>query len=613
MGMQKITQIFIGSYVICSKTYYLVITILLLPYYRVLTFRAPPVVPNLPFIMGWNAPTEICAEKFKLPLDLSLFSFVGSTLKTVTNQNITMFYRDRLGYYPYIDEKTGNALNEGIPQLASLKKHLDKAKEDIVYYIPAEDTFGLVIIDWENWRPDWVRNWKPKNIYQILSVELIRQLNIILNVTEASQAAKKDFEKAARTFMQETLRLGKSLRPNRLWGYYLFPDCYNYNYESPNYNGSCFDVEKKRNDDLYWLWKESTALFPSIYISKKLKYSCKTRFFVRNRIKEAIRISQVMRFKKPLPIFVYARPVFTDATSQYLSEDDLVNTIGESVALGVSGIIMWGSLNLTQSKKTCTVLEDYVTTTLNPYIVNVTLAAKMCSQVLCQEQGVCIRKHWNSSDYLHLNPKRFIIQTRKDRRHVIYGKPNLQDLQEFSEKFYCNCYTGSNCETKVTAQNVRDVRVCISEDICIEACLDSKPNDHIARPPKWRRVIVAPQNFLPLDPTGIEDQLISTIAFDGYSIGSGDSSNNGSDSIQTSLIEYVFRMNYLAEGTHADTENHMPNSSFQPGLYQPKSENNLINTIYSRSSSVFMNLYTYKFFIFLTVELFLSTFVFMGM
>ncbi|XP_068943224.1 hyaluronidase PH-20-like [Petaurus breviceps papuanus] len=604
MGIPKITQIFIGSYVICSKTYYLVITILLLPYYRVLTFRAPPVVPNLPFIMGWNAPTEICAEKFKLPLDLSLFSFVGSTRKRVTDQNITIFYTDRLGYYPYIHEKTGKVLNEGIPQLASLKKHLTKAKEDIVYYIPAKDTFGLVIIDWENWRPNWVRNWKPKNIYQVRSVELIHQLNIKLNDSEAWKAAKKDFERAAKIFMQETLRLGKSLRPNHLWGYYLFPDCYNYNYKSPNYNGSCFDVEIARNNELYWLWKESTALFPSIYITKKLKYSQKTRFFVRNRIKEAIRISQVIHFKKPLPIFVYVRPVFTDATSQYLSQGDLVNTIGESVALGVSGIIMWGSLNLTQSKKTCTVLDNYMMTTMNPYIVNVTLAAKMCSQVLCQEKGVCVRKHWNSSDYLHLNPKRFFIQTQKDRRYVIYGKPNLQDLQEFSEKFYCNCYAGSKCKTKVSVGNGRDIKVCISEDICIEAYLDWKLIGHTTRPPNWRQwVIPTYQNFLSLDPNGIEDQLVSTVAFDGYGIGRGDSSNNGSDGTETTVIKYI---SASTEGTYEDTENGMPNSSFQqtPGLHQPKPENNLINTIYSRSCSVFMNFCTYKFLIFLTVELF---------
>ncbi|XP_043825034.1 hyaluronidase PH-20 [Dromiciops gliroides] len=599
MAIQKIIQIFVGSYGICNRTSYLVITILLLPYYPVLTFQAAPVVPNLPLIMAWNAPTEICAEKFKLPLDLSLFSFVGSTLKKVTNQNITMFYTDRLGYYPYINEKTGKAFNEGIPQLASLKKHLAKAQEDIVYYIPSEDTFGLVIIDWENWRPNWVRNWKPKTIYQVRSVELIQQLNIQLNAAEAQKAAKKDFEKAAKIFMLETLRLGKSLRPNHLWGYYLFPDCYNYNYKGPNYNGSCFDVEIARNNELYWLWKESTALFPSIYISKKLKETQKTQFFVRNRIKEAIRVSQVVHFKKPLPIFVYTRPVFTDAPAQYLSEGDLVNTIGESVALGVSGIIMWGSLNLTQSKKTCTVLDNYMRTTLNPYIVNVTLAAKMCSQVLCQEQGACIRKHWNSSDYLHLNPKRFIIQTRKDNTYMVYGKPNLQDLQEFSEKFYCNCYAGSKCKTKVTVKDVHDINVCISEDICIEAYLDLKPISHTSRPPNWRQVISTPQNFLSLDLTDIEYQQVTNTAFDTNGIGDGDISNN--------VIKSIFRMNYSAEVTYTDTENDIPNASFQQilGLHQSKLENNLINRmIYSRSCSVFMNFYTFMLFIFLAVELF---------
>lgn len=31
-------------------------------------------------------------------------------------------------------------------------------------------------------------------------------------------------------------------------------------------------------------------------------------------------------------------------------QDDLVNTIGESAALGVSGIVIWGDMNLTQNK-----------------------------------------------------------------------------------------------------------------------------------------------------------------------------------------------------------------------------------------------------------------------
>ncbi|XP_074049895.1 hyaluronidase PH-20-like isoform X2 [Macrotis lagotis] len=548
MEIQTISQIFIGSYVICSRTYYIVLVILLLPYYMVLAFRAPPVVPGLPFIMGWNAPTEKCVEKFKLSLDLSLFSFVGSTHRKAIDQNITIFYTDRLGYYPYINEITGEARNEGIPQLASLKNHLAKAKKDIIYYIPKKDTFGLVVIDWENWRPNWVRNWKPKEIYRTRSIELIHQLNIKLNDIEAHKAAQKGFEKAARNFMEETLRLGKSLRPNHLWGYYLFPDCYNY-YKGSNYNGNCFDIEIARNNELNWLWKESTALFPSIYISKKLKNSHKIHLFVRNRIKEAIRVSQVVNINKPLPIFVYMRPVFEDASSQYLSEDDLVNTIGESVALGVSGIIMWGSLNFTRSQKTCTVLDNYMRTTLNPYIINATLAAKMCSQVLCQDQGACVRKNWNSSDYLHLNSKRFSIRTQKGRSYVRYGKPNFEDLKEFSEKFYCNCYSGSKCKTEVTIENVHDIKVCISEDICIEAHLDSEHIVHTFKSPTWKRVLSSPRNVLP----GIEDQQVASTAFDRYGIGIH--SNNDRDNTETDAIKYNFGMSFSTEVTLEDTEN----------------------------------------------------------
>ena len=120
--------------------------------------------------------------------------------------------------------------------------------------------------------------------------------------------------------MQETLKLGKLLRPNHLWGYYLFPDCYNHNYNHPTYNGNCPDVEKRRNDDLDWLWKESTALFPSVYLNIKLKSTPNAALYVRNRVQEAIRLSKIASVESPLPVFVYARPVFTDGSSTYLSQ-----------------------------------------------------------------------------------------------------------------------------------------------------------------------------------------------------------------------------------------------------------------------------------------------------
>ncbi|KAI4570607.1 hypothetical protein MJT46_006124 [Ovis ammon polii x Ovis aries] len=326
-----------------------VFTFLLIPCCLALDFTAPPLIPNIPFLWAWNAPTDRCGKIFDMPPDLSLFSLVGTPQKDVTGQLITLFYADRLGYYPYINERTGVHKNGGIPQVGSLKKHLDKAEKDITYYMPINNV-GLAVIDWENWRPTWARNWKPKHVYKNESIKLVLQQNTHLPLEEAAKRAKADFEKAAKSFMQETLKLGKLLRPKRLWGYYLFPDCYNHRYNQPSYNGSCFDVEKRRNDALNWLWKESTALYPSIYLNTKLKSSPQAALFVRNRVQEAIRMSKIASVKSPLPVFVYTRPVFTDKSSKFLSQDDLVNTIGESIALGASGIIMWGSFNLSLTR-----------------------------------------------------------------------------------------------------------------------------------------------------------------------------------------------------------------------------------------------------------------------
>nr|XP_014694650.2 hyaluronidase PH-20 isoform X1 [Equus asinus]XP_044621578.1 hyaluronidase PH-20 isoform X1 [Equus asinus]XP_044621579.1 hyaluronidase PH-20 isoform X1 [Equus asinus]XP_044621580.1 hyaluronidase PH-20 isoform X1 [Equus asinus] len=471
MGVLRIQHGFVGS----SGTSQVVFMFLLIPCCLTVDFRAPPIFPNTPYLWTWNAPTDVCAEKFNVSLDLSLFSLVGSPRVNVTGQNITLFYSDRLGYYPYIEAKTGKLVNGGLPQSASLPGHLEKAKADISYYIPT-DHVGLAVIDWEEWRPTWVRNWQAKDIYRQQSILLVQEENAQLNLTEATKTAKTMFEKAGKSFMLETLKLGKSLKPNHLWGFYLFPECYNH-YKGSDYNGSCYDIEKRRNDGLDWLWNESTALYPAIHLNSKLKSSPLAALFVRNRVQEAIRVSKVPSAESPLPIFTYTRPVFSDKPSEYLSQDDFVNTIGENIALGVSGTIFWGTSDLSSSMQTCTALDNHMKTTLNPYIINVTLAAKMCSQVLCQEKGVCTRKHWNSSDYLHLNPKNFAIQTGENGKYTIHGQLTLEDLQQFPQKFYCTCYANTSCEERDNIKNIGAVNVCVTNDICIDGFLNSKPGD----------------------------------------------------------------------------------------------------------------------------------------
>uniref|UniRef100_A0A8B9MUG4 Hyaluronidase n=1 Tax=Accipiter nisus TaxID=211598 RepID=A0A8B9MUG4_9AVES len=398
-----------------------------------LNIRARPLVSNSPFLSIWNAPTELCTERTGVQLDMRFFSLIGSTLKTSIGQNITLFYPDRLGYYPYKNEVTGEAFNGGLPQLLLLENHLKKAKEDIQFYIPSDEQFGLAVIDWENWRPVWIRNWGSKDIYRQESIELVQQRDLSLSEAEARNIAKMEFEAAAKSIMLESLKLGIEMKPNRLWGYYLYPDCYNYDYkQNPhNYTGTCLDIEIERNNELNWLWEKSTALYPSVYLETALRSSRNAQLFVRNRVQEAIRISYVSNSTHPLPVFLaYISMILLHISSQ----DDLVNTIGESAALGASGIVIWGDMNLTQNKNTCRTLDNYLRRTLTPYLINVTMAARICSQVLCQDSGACARKKWNSSDYLHLNPDNI-------------------DLQTFIENFDCHCYAGHSCEPRLYLKN----------------------------------------------------------------------------------------------------------------------------------------------------------------
>ncbi|XP_055974462.1 hyaluronidase PH-20-like [Sorex fumeus] len=405
-----------------------------------MNYSASPIIPNTSYILAWNVPTEKCPKEYNVTINLSIYSFVGYPTKSNTGQNVTIFYVDRLGLYPHINMTSKVHVNGGIPQCGNLTVHLEEASKNIEKYIK-NDSVGLAVIDWEDWRPLWDRNWGSKNIYRNKSIELVMQNNNSLNLHDATQIAMKEFESAAKDFMLKTLKLGKLLRPKNYWGFYLFPDCYNHQYREIEYNGSCFDIEKTRNDQLYWLWNESTALYPSIYLNKNLSSNPLAALFARNRVQEAIRVSTKRGVENPLPVFVYVRPDFTDAPGEFLSEYDLMNTIGESIALGASGIIVWGSLNFSESKPSCNNLTDYLNNVLNPYLLNVTRAAERCSQVLCSGQGICKRKNWNSTDYLHLKGETFtngygdIIESKVNRN---FTNP---DDQEFATKFECSCYS----------------------------------------------------------------------------------------------------------------------------------------------------------------------------
>ncbi|XP_040886326.1 hyaluronidase PH-20-like [Toxotes jaculatrix] len=328
---------------------------------------------------------------------------------------------------------------------------MNKARADINYYIPSKTSRGLAVIDWEEWRPLWDRNWGTKRIYQTLSVAHVLQTNRSLTLQQATEKAKQQFQLAARSLMSRMVAMGRAMRPNYLWGFYLFPNCYNYGWLDPDYTGQCSKEVREQNDELLWLWESSTALYPSVYLQASLADNPRAALMVRNRVQEALRVSALPRQSGTAPVFVYTRPVFIDQNRHFLSQGDLVSTIGESAAVGASGAVLWGASADYDDQASCESLASYLSSTLNPYITNVTAATQLCSNFLCQGNGRCVRKNYNSNHYLHLNPENFRVVHVKNR-YLVLGRPTLADLKTLSRRFTCQCYKGLSCTPRTYSE-----------------------------------------------------------------------------------------------------------------------------------------------------------------
>lgn len=277
-----------------------------------------PLVGRKPFVAAWNAPLDLCATKYNISTNLNLFHINGSPRAVRTGQNVTIFYANRLGHYPHYTEQ-GRPVNGGLPQNCSLDSHLRKARRDIRHYIPSQDFGGLAVIDWEYWRPQWGRNWHKKDIYRRKSRELVSRAHANVTAEQVEELARRGFEASAMAFMQSTLELGTSTRPHGLWGFYLYPDCHNYNLHERNYTGSCPLLESLRNDELLWLWNSSTALFPSIAIRKSHADSVSNLHFSQYRVLESLRIAGLTALDFDLPTFVYLRLGYRDEALTFLS------------------------------------------------------------------------------------------------------------------------------------------------------------------------------------------------------------------------------------------------------------------------------------------------------
>ncbi|XP_043564562.1 hyaluronidase-like [Chiloscyllium plagiosum] len=409
-----------------------------------------PMIYNKPFSVIWNTPIANCNESFGIKLDLDEYGIVANENGLLIGKKITIFYKRQLGLYPFYTDE-GIPINGGLVQNASLSKHLDVATGNINSLMD-QDFSGLAVVDWEAWRPLWVRNWGVMDIYRKNSIELERSKQSNLTEDEINKNAINNFQTAAKAFMADTLELGHTKREKGCWGFYKYPDCYNYFNKLTNYTGQCLKQDSSNNNKLTWLWEKSQCLYPSVYIPQRVANSDHVQKFTHYRVKEALRIAAYGRSKEALPVLVYARYSYRQ-TLDFLSEIDLVHTIGEMAAMGASGVILWGNNNYARTEETCSNLKTQIDENLGKFVKNITTATMWCSRLLCNSNGRCLRKDTESKAYLFLDSNlmqiisAIISDNIEESREEILSKAK----ENMKAKFKCQCYKaglGSNCEAK---------------------------------------------------------------------------------------------------------------------------------------------------------------------
>ena len=274
-----------------------------------------PVLPDRPFVSVWNIDTGACERTYNVSIDLTYFDIVINPNQTRDGDKMVIFYAADLGRYPRFDG-SGKPIYGGIPQASNITAHYEKCVLDIKAFIPDENFEGLAVIDWESWRPVWENNgWGKLKVYQTASIEKVQKEHPSLPLVNATTQAKIEFEKAAKSYMFGTLELGRLVRPKAKWGYYLYPDCYNY--DKTGQDLTCHKEIIAKNNEQQWLFDASTALYPSTYLGSWFKNQSSAAEYTANRVNEAKRVDFNRPFNISVPIYVYNNLVYRHTRDFY--------------------------------------------------------------------------------------------------------------------------------------------------------------------------------------------------------------------------------------------------------------------------------------------------------
>ncbi|XP_075238495.1 hyaluronidase-like [Lycorma delicatula] len=317
------------------------------------------------FKIYWNVPTFMCHQYgFNFSIVQDEWSIIQNYGDQFRGDKIAILYDP--GLFPALLNTTkGNPpqdRNGGVPQQGNLDLHLSHLQNDIEKLIPERNFKGVGIIDFEHWRPIWRENWSSLNVYRTYSRNIEKKNHPFWPDNTIEKEASMKFEKAAKGFMDESLKLAKKLRPLAIWGYYGYPFCFNY---TPNNNkNTCSEEVVQDNNRLKWLFEETSALYPSMYLKSQGMTEASRAKFIMGRMEETNRISRKHSY---IPTYPYMWYKYRDV-NRFLSRDDLMNSFEIPRRNGAVGAIIWGATNDVNSKEKCGAVYDYLQRILGPTV-----------------------------------------------------------------------------------------------------------------------------------------------------------------------------------------------------------------------------------------------------
>ena len=90
----------------------------------------------------------------------------------------------------------------------------------------------------------------------------------------------------------------------------------------------------------------------------------------------------------------------------------------------------------------CSTVKSFLSHRLGRYITNVTRAAEICSDFLCQGNGRCVRRDPLAPHYLHLSADSYQIHGSGDGDFAVAGWQSQHERRLLAERFRCHCYEG---------------------------------------------------------------------------------------------------------------------------------------------------------------------------